>query len=82
MKQREQDFLMRLAERALPGSTRLVRAMGSLDKRIDDLEKKVAGLDETVDEQVSRLERGVDTLGEPRKLRTTQPEETSESGPN
>jgi uncharacterized protein with von Willebrand factor type A (vWA) domain len=81
MKQREQEFLMRLAERALPGSTRLVRAMGSLDKRIDDLEKKVACLDDSVDEQVSRLERGIDTLGESSKRRPTEPDETSESGP-
>ena len=80
MNKGEQDFLMRLAERAVPGAGRLVRALGSLDERIDDIEKKVAGLDDVVDEKVSRVERRIDTLGESNERSTTEPRETKERG--
>ena len=65
MKKRDVQFLMRLANRAVPGTGSLVEAVTSLDKRIDDLEKKVGGLDESVDKQVSKLERKIDDLVEP-----------------
>jgi hypothetical protein len=78
VKKREADFLMRLANRAIPGSGRVVAAVTNLDKRIDALEKKVAGLDDAVDEQVSQLERRIDKLGEPKQHGPTEPRQPQE----
>ena len=78
MKKSEADFLMKLANRAIPGAGRVVEAVNSLDKRIDDLEKRVAGLDDAVDEQVSRLERGIDELAGPKQPAATEREQTPE----
>jgi uncharacterized coiled-coil protein SlyX len=78
MKKSEWDFVMRLANRTVPGAGRVVQAVTSLDKRIDDLEKKVAGLDDAVDEQVSQLERRIDKLAEPEEHRRSTPAQRQE----
>ena len=78
MKKSERDFLMRLANRTVPGAGRAVAATTSLDKRFDDLDKKLAGLDEAVDERVAQFERRIDELAEPEEhCRSTsaQPQE-------
>ena len=73
MKKRDRDLLMRLANRTIPGAGRVVEAVTSLDKRIDDLEKKAAGLDDAVDEKVSQLERRIDELAEPKQHGAPEP---------
>jgi phosphate uptake regulator len=80
MKKSEKEFLMRLANRTIPGAGRVVEAVTGLDKRIDNLEKKVAGLDDTVDEQVSQLERRIDELAKPEEHGRTEPEQPQERG--
>ena len=80
MKKRDRDLLMRLANRTIPGAGRVVEAVTSLDKRIDDLEKKAAGLDDAVDEKVSQLERRIDELAEPKKDGPPEPGQPKDAG--
>ena len=80
MKKRDRDLLMRLANRTIPGAGRVVEAVTSLDKRIDDLEKKAAGLDDAVDEKVSQLERRIDELAEPKQHGAREPGQPKDAG--
>ena len=58
-----EEALQRLAE--LPGGQRAVGAINDLRSRVDELAKKVRGIDE-LDERVTRLEREVAALKKPK----------------
>jgi hypothetical protein len=78
MKKSERDFLMRLANRTVPSAGRVVDAVTSFDKRIENLDQKLAGLDDAVNERVAQLERRIDKLAEPeehRRSTSAQPQE-------
>jgi polyhydroxyalkanoate synthesis regulator phasin len=66
----EKDFVARLADAGeealhrlteLPGGQRALNAMNDLRARVDDLAKKVRGID-ALEERVSKLEKEVATL--------------------
>jgi hypothetical protein len=57
-----EDFFTRLADRAVPGAGRLIRAVDSLEQGIESLEKKVGGLEGATDKRVSQIERGIERL--------------------
>ncbi|MFO7572140.1 MAG: hypothetical protein R6W48_05995 [Gaiellaceae bacterium] len=67
---REKDFVTRLADAGeealhrlteLPGGQRAVSAMNDLRTRVDDLAKKVRGID-ALEERVAKLEKEVASL--------------------
>ena len=58
-----EEALQRLAE--LPGGQRAVGAINDLRSRVDELAKKVRGIDE-MDERVTKLEREVAALKKPK----------------
>ena len=58
-----EEALQRLAE--LPGGQRAVGAINDLRSRVDELAKKVRGIDE-LDERVTKLEREVAALKKPK----------------
>jgi polyhydroxyalkanoate synthesis regulator phasin len=66
----EKDFVTRLADAGeealhrlteLPGGQRAMNAMNDLRARVDDLAKKVRGID-ALEERVSKLEKEVSSL--------------------
>ena len=70
MAQRKQDLLSKLADRGedvvgkladMPAAQRLFDAAGGLTKRVDELQKRIRGLD-ALEERVTALERKVDRL--------------------
>jgi phage shock protein A len=67
-----EDALQRIAE--LPGGQRAVGAFNDLRNRVDELSKKVRGIDE-LEERVSKLERELASL----KRTRPQPRRTSTS---
>lgn len=80
----EKDFVARLADAGeealhrlteLPGGQRAVSAMNDLRTRVDDLTKKVRGID-ALEERVSKLEQDVAEL---RKAKTTSRSSSSKS---
>jgi hypothetical protein len=62
MARSDRDFFLKFLDRAVPGSGRLLDSVDSLGDRIDDLQKKLEGVDEVVDERVAKLERRIDKL--------------------
>ena len=59
---RNQDLFSKLLDRSFPGASRVVKVIDGLGDRIDDLQKKVEGLDGAVDRKVDDLERRLDRL--------------------
>lgn len=66
----ERDMIARLADRGqqtisklqdLPGGTKVVHALNDLRSRVDDLGKKVRGIDE-LDARIAKLEKDVASL--------------------
>ena len=57
-----EDFLKKLAQRAVPGAGGLFRTIDALDEGIERLESKVGGLEAAADERLSRIERDTDRL--------------------
>jgi outer membrane murein-binding lipoprotein Lpp len=71
---REKDFVSRLADAGedalqrlsdLPGGQKAVQAFNDLRTRVDDLSKKVRGIDE-LEARVSKLEKEVAALRKPK----------------
>jgi hypothetical protein len=61
---RGQEALQRLT--GLPGGTAALKAFNELKVRVDELGKKVRGIDE-LEERISRLEKEVAALKRPKK---------------
>jgi hypothetical protein len=77
----ERDVIARLAERGeqtlarlseLPGGTRAVQAMNDLRARVDELGKKVRGIDE-LELRVAKLEKDLATLRRAQKAKASEP---------
>ncbi len=75
----ERDVIARLAERGeqtmarlteLPGGTRAMQAMNDLRTRVDELGKKVRGIDE-LERRVVKLEKDLATLRRAQKTKST-----------
>lgn len=65
---RGQDALQRLTE--LPGGTTAVKAFNDLKVRVDDLGKKVRGIDE-LEKRIAKLEKEVAALKRAKKPAAT-----------
>jgi BMFP domain-containing protein YqiC len=95
--QRGQDLFSRLADRGedvigritdMPGAQRLLETANQLKERVDEMQKKMRGLD-ALEQRVAALERKVDQLSTagttrrsaPRKTRTTRPSTGSKPKP-
>ena len=77
-----EEALQRLAD--MPGADRAVGAMNALRDRIDDLQKRVRGL-EALEQRLTALERKVDKLSKsgaahPEPRRSTKATTTKSSG--
>jgi len=66
----DRDMIARLADRGeqtiarladLPGGTKALKAVNDLRERVDELGKKVRGIDE-LEKRIGKLERGLATL--------------------
>jgi polyhydroxyalkanoate synthesis regulator phasin len=77
----QKDLLSRLAdagEEAMqrlakaPGGENVVKALNTSRERIDELQKKVRGLDE-LEKRVAALEKRIDSLGKPAKRAARKP---------
>ena len=73
-KQQEKDFVGRLADAGeealqklaeLPGGNRVLNGLNDLRTRVDELGKKVRGMDE-LEKRVTRLEKQLEELKPPR----------------
>jgi hypothetical protein len=73
-KRRDKDFVARLADAGeealqkigdLPGGTRLLNAVNDLRNRVDELSKKMRGIEE-LEARVAKLEKQVEELKPPR----------------
>ena len=73
-----EDAINRLAD--LPGGTRLVDAVHALRVRMDEMQKKVRGIDE-LERRVAALEEQVATLTTASKPRPARPSASSASAP-
>jgi hypothetical protein len=62
MATRRRHFFTALAERAIPGAGRLISAVDSLDGRIENLEKKLDGVEGAVDKRLSQIDHGIERL--------------------
>ena len=71
-----EDAINRLAD--LPGGTRLVDAVHALRVRMDEMQKKVRGIDE-LERRVAALEEQVATLTTASKSRPARPSASSTS---
>jgi hypothetical protein len=71
-----EDAINRLAE--LPGGTRLVDAVHSLRVRMDEMQKKVRGIDD-LERRVAALEQQVEALTTGSKPRAARPAASSSS---
>jgi hypothetical protein len=76
----ERDVIARLAERGeqtiarlseLPGGTRAMQAVNDLRARVDELGKKVRGIDE-LEQRVAKLEKGLATLRRAQKAKPAE----------
>jgi len=65
---RGQEALHRLSE--LPGGTTAIKAFNDLRTRVDDLSKKVRGIDE-LEARIAKLEKEVATLKRAKKAPAT-----------
>jgi len=65
---RGQEALQRLTE--LPGGTTAVKAFNDLKLRVDDLAKKVRGIDE-LEQRIAKLEKEVAALRRAKKTAAT-----------
>lgn len=74
----DRDVIARLAERGeqtfarladLPGGTKALKAMNDLRARVDELGKKVRGIDE-LEKRVAKLEKDVSALKRAQKAKT------------
>jgi phage shock protein A len=83
----EKDFVTRLADAGeealqrladLPGGQRAMTAFNDLRARVDELGKKVRGI-EALEERVSKLEKEIAALKRPRKTTTTRRTATRKS---
>src|SRR5918999_5902456 len=86
----QKDLLTRLSdvgEEALsrfagsPATTRVLDTVGGMKERLDDVQKKVRGLD-ALEKRVAKLEKKVDELSKPKRTtatrsRTTAPKRTT-----
>jgi hypothetical protein len=57
-----QELFTWLADRAVPGAGRVIKAVSSLDDGLVSLEKKVGGLDDAVERGLSALEQAIEGL--------------------
>ena len=64
---RGEQTLAKLAE--LPGGTRAMQAMNDLRNRVDELGKKVRGIDE-LEQRVAKLEKELGSLKRAQKAKT------------
>jgi uncharacterized small protein (DUF1192 family) len=80
----ERDMIARLADRGeqtlarlaeLPGGTKAMKAMNDLRVRVDELGKKVRGIDE-LEQRVAKLEKEVASLKRAQKAKTPSTEKT------
>ena len=76
----ERDVIARLAERGeqtiarlseLPGGTRAMQAVNDLRARVDELGKKVRGIDE-LEQRVAKLEKDMATLRRAQKAKAPE----------
>jgi uncharacterized protein YoxC len=79
-KEQQKDLLTRLSdvgEEALsrvagsPTTTRLLDSVGSMRERLEDVQKKVRGLD-ALEKRVAELEKRVDELSKPKRTAATR----------
>jgi len=89
---KQKDLLTRLSdagEEALsrvagsPATTRLIESVGGMRERVDDMQKKVRGID-ALEQRVATLEKRVDELAKPKRAtagrtRAATPKPTSTS---
>ena len=97
---KQKDLLTRLSdagEEALsrvagsPATSRVIETVGGMRERLDDMQKKVRGID-ALEQRVAKLEKRVDDLSKPKRAtaarrgaatpkRTTTPRSTSRKKP-
>ena len=63
-----EDAIQRLAD--IPGASRFTESANALRARVDELQKRVRGIDE-LEKRVAKLEKQVDALSKPAKPRAT-----------
>jgi hypothetical protein len=77
--QKQKDLLTRLSdagEEALSrvagsqATTRVVETLGGMRERLDDMQKKVRGLD-ALEERVTKLEKRLDEMAKPKRSTTS-----------
>ncbi len=77
-----QELLTWLADRAVPGAGRVIKAVSSLEDGMESFEKKAGGLDDAVEKRLSAIERGIDKLSRPTTERPVKPSSPASSAPD
>jgi uncharacterized small protein (DUF1192 family) len=73
-----EDAIQRLAK--APGGENVVKALNTSRERIDELQKKVRGLDE-LEKRIAVLEKRVDSLSKPARRAARKPAATKPKKP-